>query len=471
MKKAIYSLTMKVFSYLTTPLLASCILLLTTTYVISEQNDSCPSPDGFITQDTTWLKEGLVNSKFDCSDTDLVIDGAILTLESPNETDNAFVIMNVKNITFKNNGDIRVKVIYSIPERIINTISEPYTLTQLAIGTGIGLQGLSILSLFLTGGLGAGSILVFLGNLIGTKNYLKNMWGIVYNAKNSKPIPFVIVRLKDSATGNIISSTVTDLNGRYSLPTNPGKYIIECSHDEFSFPSTLAEDQKNNGSSLYFGEEILLETETPIDFNIPLDPKNYRENFLQKSYRKIKSKAKKVFLTGNMVLITTLFILNLVITVIDFNLVNLLFSILYFLIIILKLLNYSKRPKNWGIVYDGETKRCIQSAFVKLYNLKNRVIDTKITDPSGRYQFFVPKNEYQLLTMAHGYKFPSKSTPEELLTFHKSLIKVSPEEGILKIDIPLDRIEIPKSSSPFSGPKFGAPIKDTTSYIHFQTAD
>lgn len=416
--------------------------------------DSCPSTN--INQDTTWTTDLMVNDIYDCSTTDLTIDGATLTLETPFKTDNVYTIMNVRNLYIKNEGNIKIEIKYSYPEQIIRTISQPSNVSKVAVATGVGIQIISILSFLTLPNMTLANLIALLGQLLFGKSPLKNMWGIVYDSKTSKPIPFVTIRLFDSKSDQIIATTVTDLHGRYSLPTSKGSYYMEAIHEDYSFPSDLAKIEKDSKKNLYAGDEFVIKEEDTVDFNIPLDPGNYRIHFVKRVLLTIWTTFRNWALTGNYIFLGVLFVLNLFTTVIDFNVLSLFFAVIYFLLILFKLISSARSPKTWGKVYNSESKNTVPSAFVKLYlQDKKKLVDTKITDSKGRFQFFVPDNKYLLLVMASGYKFPSSKTPKKYLSFHKSLIQIEPIKQTINISVPIDPIKLPNlggtGSSPFSG--------------------
>ncbi|MBU0975708.1 carboxypeptidase-like regulatory domain-containing protein, partial [Patescibacteria group bacterium] len=289
------------------------------------------------------------------------------------------------------------------------------------------------------------------------RRHLKKLWGLVYDSSGKKPIPFAVVRLLDSETNLLISSTVTDLEGRYGFPVSSGSYYIEVQHEEYTFPSKRVQSSYSERQGyIYTGGRFNIQNDTTIDFSIPLDAKDRKFRISFQYIKLLWIKIRNFALQGNFFFLAFMFVLNLFATVLRFNPLNLAFSGVYFFLIALKLLSETKKPRAWGYVFDSETKAPVSPSFLKLYKAENNeLIDTKIANRNGIFQFFVPEDEYLLLAAATGYKFPSESLPKDKLSFHDSLMKVGVLRGVINIDVPLD-YQSGASISPFSGKAIGA---------------
>jgi hypothetical protein len=419
--------------------------------------DHCPSEDGYINQDTVWTERQLFNNYFDCSETDVVIDGAVLTLLVPSDLEYSDSLMQVKSLRFRNSGDVKIEIrertfIEKQLLTIVETVTDPYNVGQIVAGSGFAIQLLSFSTLFSMEKLGLASLGGIISQLLFGRSYCRNLWGVVFNSLDKQPVPFVVVRLFDAQSDTLLVTTVTDLDGRYGFPVAPGTYFLELKHDEFTFPSELSEKSIADEEKIYKGGKFTVKEETAIDFNIPIDPRQEGggqslKELLGKFWAKLKSWTR----TGNSFFITFLFILNLVLTILNFNLLNAVFTLLYFLIIVVKIISKLKKPRSWGVVFSSKTRVPIPSAFVKMYKEEsNELMDTKITDKQGRYQFFVPKGDYLALVAAPGYKFPSQVAATEDQVFFKGLLKIGASSGVVSNNIPVDPVS-GISTSPFSG--------------------
>ncbi len=99
-------------------------------------------------------------------------------------------------------------------------------------------------------------------------------WGTVYDAVTKQPIDPVVVVLRDEK-GEDVSTSITDLDGRYGFLVRPGMYTIVANRTNYIFPSKklFGKDRDELYSDLYFGGPIMVTKEGDvIGKNIPLDP-------------------------------------------------------------------------------------------------------------------------------------------------------------------------------------------------------
>lgn len=68
-----------------------------------------------------------------------------------------------------------------------------------------------------------------------------------------------------------------------------------------------------------------------------------------------------------------------------------------------------RRRYAYGVVYNALTKLPVDLAIVRLLNQTDgRVIQTKVTDKMGRYDFHIPPGQYRLEVVKQGFSFPSQ---------------------------------------------------------------
>lgn len=403
--------------------------------------DSCPSSS--ITEDSKWGMDLMVGGKYDCSETDLVVDGATLLVEVPFGVDFVGDVVVVDSLSYQDGGNIKVVVYETVYKEVLpfsDQLRKPTTIGNLA-STGVLLgQVISFGALLTLNKLSMASFITVLSNVFLGKKYLRNLWGVVFDAKTKEPIPFAVVRLFNVASKRLIHTSVTDLDGRYGFPPQIGKYFIRVRHEEYVFPSKVSSLKYDKvEKSIYLGEDIHLTEESSVDFLIPLDRKDLKINMSYEMFKMILSKLKRLFTQGNIYLMILMIGMNFLLLLNEFSFITLGFGVLYLLMLLLQIFSKTKKPKAWGTVYDAKAKNPVNMAFVKLYSANGKmVIDTTLSDAKGRFQFFVPSGEYLLLVGAQGYRFPSKVIPDSSLGFLKGLMKVSAVQGILNIDVPVD---------------------------------
>ncbi len=93
----------------------------------------------------------------------------------------------------------------------------------------------------------------------------------------------------------------------------------------------------------------------------------------------------------------------------------------------------------WGVVLDSETLQPVKLAVVRLIDEKtNYIIDTEVTDPYGRFGFFLSKGRYFLSVEKQGYHFPSVKEQG----YHGEVIEIKDEtEGTVNFKIFLDPVK------------------------------
>ncbi len=110
-------------------------------------------------------------------------------------------------------------------------------------------------------------------------------------------------------------------------------------------------------------------------------------------------------------------------------------------------LGLRKRPTPWGVVYDSVTKQPLDPVRVSLIDMDGKVVETTITDQSGRYGFSAPKGIYKVQLQKTNYIFPShviadSSMRDELYEkpYFGDYIPYDPEAPIAK-NIPVDPVD------------------------------
>lgn len=262
------------------------------------------------------------------------------------------------------------------------------------------------------------------------KRRKRKAWGTVYNALSRLPEDLVIVRLRDEA-GKIIGSEVTDKVGRFSFLVSAGKYRLEAMKANFVFPSVFAKDKKEDIQYLdiYHGETIEVGGEgAVITPNIPIDPagKDLADAAIVKKDRWHKIQG-YVALTGPL--------LGLASYIIKPSWpVGLLFLLGIAVYLFFRRFATVPAPKNWGIVKETEKIEPIPGAVLRIFALPyDKMLDSRVTDKRGRYNFQVGNSQFYLTVTKDGYE--KKKT--ELLDFTKSS-----EPEIIASDIQIKKINL-----------------------------
>jgi len=114
--------------------------------------------------------------------------------------------------------------------------------------------------------------------------------------------------------------------------------------------------------------------------------------------------------------------------------------------LIAEFLGIKKRTKKWGVVYDAQTKRPLDPAYVTIYDAQGKEIESKVTDMDGRFGFLVGSGAYKMVAHKTNYAFPATTiagTSDDLYdsVYKGELIEIN-NPDILKLNIPMDPVGV-----------------------------
>ena len=226
-------------------------------------------------------------------------------------------------------------------------------------------------------------------------------WGTVYDSVTKQPIDPAYVSLKD-LSGKEISSSITDLDGRYGFLVGPGKYILEAKKTNYSYPSTklLGKSSDEMYNNLYFGGEIeVLEGGLVINKNIPLDPLRFDWNEFTKGKNKLMSfysNRELILKKISDVLFEIGFIIGILALLFAPEPYNFGIVLLYLVILALKI--FGIKTKTSGNILNMTDGSPLSFAIVKVFSEDwNAEITKKVTDKYGKYYCLLPVGKYHVV--------------------------------------------------------------------------
>ena len=235
-------------------------------------------------------------------------------------------------------------------------------------------------------------------------------WGTVYNAATKVPVDLASVRLIDAHTGRPAGAKVTDRDGRYAFTAPAGSYRLEVQKPGFSFPATSMDGVDDDGKyyGIYHGTLLSVPPGGgAVTANIPLDPSvgPMEEPKVLLSAANKRSVQRFLASFGP--------VLGLLALVARPSLVTgTLLVIQLAAFALFRRLSAAPEPKNQGIVYDEADKSPVAAAVIRIVSLPyNKVLETRLTDPAGRYSFYVGAGKYYLTVAKTGY---DKTETEEI---------------------------------------------------------
>lgn len=286
------------------------------------------------------------------------------------------------------------------------------------------------------GQVGALFYLIFTQPLLLLRKRKEYAWGVVYDSQKKLPIDLAIVRLVDAVTGRVAQTRVTDHAGRLFFFAAKGTYRLEVVKPGYVFPSRALIGEKEDGkfANLYFGQKFTVpESGQVINPTVPLDPAGADlddKEFIRRFVRHNLQNA--VSMIG--------FFLNLIAFTIkpSYLLAGLLVANVA-LFYLFRRLASPKQPAEWGEVRDEKTGKPVVHAVVRLFSSPyNKLVDTKVSDRRGRYNFLVGQNVYFLTATSNGY-WKTESFPVDLrVSDHpqviSSVVKMRPQTEGASID-------------------------------------
>ncbi len=318
-------------------------------------------------------------------------------------------------------------------QQVASDVVAPVTTAAVAVSTvtGVGSAAQTVATTTATaasgvsafGQMGALFYLLFTQPFLLLRKRKEYAWGVVYDSQKKLPVDLAIVRLIDNATDRVVQTRVTDKEGRIFFFVSKGSYRLEASKPTYKFPSAVLAGDTEDGkyANLYFGQKFTVSgAGQVVNPSIPLDPAGSDASdreFIKRFFRGKTRYAISVLgllLNAAVLVITPTYVTAGMMT---FNLVAFL---------VFRRLAYPKQPPEWGVVKDEKTGHPIGHAVVRLFSAPyDKLVETRVADGRGRYNFVVGKNIFYLTATSQGY-WKTESYPLDLRSADKAQIISAP---------------------------------------------
>ena len=221
-------------------------------------------------------------------------------------------------------------------------------------------------------------------------------WGTVYDSVTKQPLDPVYVTLFN-LDGAEVSSSITDLDGRYGFLVPPGVYKVVPGKTNYIFPSAKLASHISDElyPDLYFGDYLHIAEGETIAKNIPMDAINFDWNEFAKNKKQIFNFYSKkevmfarissfFFVAGAILAVLALFIAPEPYNLIIFG--------LYVLLFILRRVTFKKKARGKLIDKNGDP---LSFALIRVFGANTNVeIAHKVADKMGRYFCLIPNGQY-----------------------------------------------------------------------------
>ncbi len=291
-------------------------------------------------------------------------------------------------------GGEAIQEIVSIPE--VQTATKVLSVASLAVATYSPISAIGFAQTLPEMVTIPTRIIALIAGLFGLRR--KKPWGIVYDSVTKIPIDGAKVTLFDSKTGQEIATSTSDMNGKYSFMIIPGEYKIRAERINYDFPSKKLSgyDHDELYENIYSDlEVIVVEGNTPVTNNIPLDPKYLNVDDIENSKVSVERfvKIRNTWARISKISFTFGAIFSLLVTIFaprPYNYIIILFYILSY--IANKIFIARKRRGN----ITDEENRPLPFAIVKIFAEGTHTVPVAktVTDKYGRYYSLVPNGSY-----------------------------------------------------------------------------
>ena len=303
-----------------------------------------------------------------------------------------------------NSGVIRVRIEYTpdvYAEETIGKVTNkviPQASSAALAASAVTAAVVSNASLALSQ-LGLKDFLLMLSNyfflLFGMKK--KKKFGVVYDASTQKPVSGAVVQLYESPTMRLVAVAMTDKDGAYIFTAKTGKYTLSVIKPGFIFPSRIV-TQSGVLEHNYLGQVIEVNENNPaVNFLIPIDPYAGDKIAVRPLYRVMGSRLVRYTLLLSGTAVSCFSLLNYP-SVMGYVSVSC-FLILWFaeFSILNRTVRYSKVVNNMGF-------KPIELALVRVVDPDGKLVETFVTDQSGRVLPKISHKDQKIIIEKSGYQ-------------------------------------------------------------------
>ena len=278
----------------------------------------------------------------------------------------------------------------NLKEVELQTVVTTSTVVTVAVGATTGIGGISQL-VYMIGQFFSGIL-----TALGLKRR-KITYGFVYDSYTKHPISMAMIRIFNK-DGDLVESSVTDSGGRFKGSLEEGTYSLQISKRGFIFPTKFLKGFDDYPlPKIYKGGDFTVTKTDVMNLVIPIDSTDLTGK------EKAFTVAKGIFATIFAVLTIAMLFVGIGIAIYMYDSYptwqNLAISLIYVPSILILLRSISRKKNKYGVVKDEKGKR-MSGIEVGLKEVEfGKLIQKRITDDKGRYNFVVDKGDYQIVLL------------------------------------------------------------------------
>ena len=251
-------------------------------------------------------------------------------------------------------------------------------------------------------------------------------FGIVFDSVSGLPVDRAAVSLRD-LHGQVVRTVVTEKDGRYRLLAPKGEYTVEVVKAGFTFPSVHFKGKSENAiyGNLLPGDHILIKDHGAITKNIAIDKLDTAREHSPLNKRITLSKDMQFAIAW----LSPFLALGIAYVQPHAWVIWSMYGI-YMLMMLDRLFSFAPPQPPFGTVRDAATGEPLANAVVRILDSRfNKLLETQVTSPKGRYAFIVNRGAYRIYVRKRGYtgvilNFPAVKEDRTLMAKDVRLKKI-----------------------------------------------
>lgn len=274
----------------------------------------------------------------------------------------------------------------TVPEVVAKNIGEPVAVTLAVTGSSVLIS--SAISANASIATNVAEVLRFIGFGF-FRLRRRKPWGRIYNDHTKKPISGVSVKLLEPEFQKLKDTQYTDKDGRFGFLIASGAYYMIISKRGFK-------ELKTDLITIKAGEELNLEIALVSETETVSREKLF-QTILKKVLKFIEKFNPWILAAGT--------IISVIVAIIVPTTFNFIIIGAYTIMDILKYLLAKKVLKSFGQVLNKNTKQPLELAVIRIFDAnKNWLLNSQVTDESGKFKFLVTDGEYYVTCAKNGYQ-------------------------------------------------------------------